>query len=125
MRRRRQGASALDGLTRLERLALEDGVYPHLVFDSEEHHRATWESVRDEMLADYARNRPGQRPEAWFTFYANEKYGPRLEWDELKTSDTGHTYTSAEVETDLAYLSRHDLLSESERRRAEKGGSEL
>jgi len=107
MRRRKTDATTeLDKLNRYERDALENGWFAHLVFDDERHHRETWERVRDELLAWYARHRPDELPESWFRFDAEPKYGPRRILFETRTSATGNEYRARVVESTRDYLRR-------------------
>ena len=85
--RRHRGSSVLAAMCPRERECLLDGYFDHLIFDSDDHHVAAWNSVREEMLAQSP-----PYPEALFRFELTPKYGPRRL-----------------LESDDAYFDRHHI----------------
>jgi|SRR5579871_3886465 len=79
---------------------------------TDEHARLAWEIVREEMLANETvdvktvkTREPGKRPWAWWRFDAPEPF----------ERSAAHTWDENEA-AKLAYLKRHGLLIEAERR---------
>ena len=107
MRRRKTDATTeLDRLDCYERDALENGWFAELVFDNERHHRETWERVRAELLAWYARHRPDELPESWFRFDGEPANGAGLVRLEKRTTETGNRYLATVRESTRDYLRR-------------------
>jgi hypothetical protein len=87
-----------------ERDCLRTGFFDHLIFDSDDHHRAAWASVREEMLRLGA-----PWPAALFTFELFPAYGPRLsEVREAQLPD-GRYYHRRWTESDAEYFERHNI----------------
>ncbi len=92
-------------------------------FADDEAYRAAWDAHRDELMASYTRLHPGRRPRAWWSFEAPE---PRRLADGSIFQSAGRmvrgiprrkvTDPPVVFETELDYLRRLDLLTESEKR---------
>ncbi len=103
-RKRPRGHSVLASLDWRERECLMNGYFPDLLFDSEQHHLAVWQSVCDELLA-----LAPPWPEALFRFELIPRHGPRLsEVREAQLPD-GRFYHRRWTEPDGEYFERHGL----------------
>lgn len=92
--------------------------------------RQMWEVYRDEIMADWIAENPGTRPRAWWWWDAPEmreqtKGDPPSypEWTTLNYyGKPSVLIPGVEYETQLAYLIRLNLLTDSEQQLLESGG---
>ena len=102
--RRHRGTSVLVAMDPREHRCLMTGFYSHLVFDSDDHHQASWASVREELL----RMAPPW-PAALFRFELIPRFGPRLEEVRPLVLDDGKTIAAIWRESDDEYFQRHGI----------------
>ena len=102
--RRHRGSSVLAAMCPRERDCLKSGFYAELIFDSDDHHQAAWQSVREEML-----KLGPPWPAALFRFELIPRFGERLsEVREAQLPD-GRYYHRRWTESDEEYFHRHGI----------------
>lgn len=122
-RRRRRPVSARNDLPLMQRLDLLGG--SHLYFPSEAARRRVWQEHREELLAEYAARRPGERPDAWWEYDSEAPeplrrsvtWDPRVAYDPrdvLFAGSGGPSPREQQRAERLQFLSERGLLARSE-----------
>lgn len=107
------------------RFDLESGftLFGDPAFEDEDDRRKLWKTFRETIMGEWVRERPGSRPDGWWSFEASEPrrlLSGRLEPlnDRLHQGTPAQFYpeeTPIVYESETAYLDRLDLLSEEEK----------
>ncbi len=118
-----------DQLTQMQNMFLKSGFYfGRNPFRLDSEAKAAWEFHREDILAEHIRDHPGTRPWGWWEFESTEprlqiRDGPEAVGDRFylgKPSGFTDVPPDGMFESELAYLTRLELLTESELRLIER-----